>query len=625
VAFTAMNSAMLLRSLVPGRRIPGAVAPWMGRVVGCLALACLIVTRADGPDDRFIDVYNLIQLADQSPDRRAARQMYEDAQGKLRQMQRDFPAWNERVISYRLRYTADKLSTLAKTPDEPAPAVAAGTPPPAKIAGDGEVMTQFNDLTQQIRLLQTDKQLLEAKLREALSAQPAPVDPREFQAAIERIAALQQTNKSLLANLTQQQAERANLVDRVVAEETQKALAEANRALAGQREKADQMERERTAAAAELKRLREESVNPLKLENAILKQQVTGLKSGTDKGRQVADLTAQLTRLETGLQEMKEQNATLLADKNSLEKQLEDLRAKSAEEGIVKIAQLESQLAVAKSDSARQSAQVEDIIARLAQEKQERTELQSENRNLAKRVADLTANSTGDAQVMKELQDSLAAEKSERAQVEAELKSFEERLAALQSAPPAARPTGIPAADAVAEAAGASLLRELQLKGLQAEVVKLRDAVKSSTQRETELASALTMERSLRQRLEKEKGDLEQRLAAANVELAANRVEKSRTAASGNGAGAGAGAPVQTAAALELRVKGLEEERETLRTQLAGLIQRTPLALAANRARRAVSPRERAVDFLQYRQLKAFAPEPLIGSGSGTTLQGFQK
>ncbi len=617
-----MNSAMSRIIEFLGRGMSTCVPGWLRRVAAvCLLLQVVGPARAEGPDDRFIEVYNLIQRADQSPDRRAARQLYEDAQERLRVMQRDYPAWNERVISYRLRYTADKLSALANAAPEPAPAVTVATPPPTALAGSGEVITQFNELSQQIRLLQTDKKLLEAKLREALSAQPAPVDPREFQAAIERIATLQQTNKTLIANLQQQLAERSNLVDKVVVEETQKALADANRALASQREKAEQLDRERTAAAAELKRLQDETVKPLKLENTTLKQQVTGLKSDTDKGRQVADLTAQLTRLEAGLQELQQKNTTLAADKASLEKQLEDLHAKSAEEGIVKIAQLESQLAVAQSDAARQGARVEEISARLTQEKQARTTLQTENQSLAKRVADLTASSASDATVMKQLQDALAAEKSERTQAEAELKAAEQKLASLQAAVVAPRAPGAAAADATAESIGAALLRDTQVKGLQAEVQKLRDAVKSSTQRETELTSALSQESALRHRLEKEKVEIEKRLAAANVELAANRVEKSRILAPVAALSAGG----MSATELELQVRQLENERENLRKQLAGLAQRSPLAQATARNRRAVSPRDRAAEFLQFRQLRAFAAEGSIEATLPPPIPGFNR
>lgn len=604
-----MDSGMSSTRAFLRRHVPGWVAPWQRRSV-LASLALLLSSRllAEGPDDRFIDVYNVIQQADQSQDKRAARQMYEQAQARLRALQRDYPTWNERVVSYRLRYTADKLKALPALAPEPASPLTPGVPPPAAVADSGEVITQFNQLSLQIRMLQSDKQLLEAKLREALTAQPAPVDPREFQAAIERIATLQQTNKNLISTLQQQQAERANLVDKVLLDETQRALTEANQALSGQRDKAGQMERERAAAVAELKRLQNDSLRSLSLENSILKLQVTKLKSETPNGRQVAELTAQMARLEAGLTDLQQQNAALTADKALLEKQLEDLKAKSAEESIVKLAQLESQLAVATAESARQSARVEDIAARLAQERQARTELQSENTNLAKRVADLTASSEDDTQIKKQLQEALAAEKSEHAQVEAELKAAEMKLAMLQAAAAnSVRPSVNPAADAAAEAAGASLLFETQVKGLRAEVDTLRDTVQSSAQRETELTSALSLETSLRQRLEREKGEIEKRLAAANVQLAANRVESARNVAPATATSPGG---IRPAAELETRVRQLEQERQELRARLAQLTQNAPLALAAARIRRATSPRDRASDFLQYRQLKAFAAEP---------------
>ena len=555
---------------------------------------------AEGPDDRFIDIYNLIQQADQSLDRGSARPLYEQARERLLGLQRDYPTWNERVVSYRLRYTAEKLSALPNGGPEPASSSKGSTVSPG-IASNGEVIQQFNEFTQQIRLLQSDKQLLEAKLREALTAQPAPIDPREFQAAIERIATLQQTNKTLTASLQLQQSERASLVDRVVLEETQKALSDANKSLNSQRDKAVKMEQERLAATAELKRLQEESVKPLSLENSILKEQVTELKTNGEKGRQVADLTERLTRLESGLRDLKQQNVTLTADKSSLEKQLDDLKTRSAEEGIVKMAQLESQLAVAQTESARQTARVEDISARLAQERQAKSELQTRNDLLARRVADLTANTASDAEVKLQLQSALAVEKAERAQAEAELKSAEQKLQTLQ----AAASNTLRSPGTSAQARNASIFAESELKGFEAERDKLKETIKASAQREIELATALKLEASLRQRLESEKSDLEKRLATASVQLAANRVESARTPV----------VPLSSASQrpsseLELRVRQLEQEREDLRGRLTRLTQSAPLALVSARMRRAVSPRERPAEFLQYRQLKAYANEP---------------
>jgi len=111
-----------------------------------LAVLSLLTTRAEGPDDRFIDVYNLIQRADQSPDRRAAKKMYEDAQVGLKNLRSGYPAWNERVVNYRLRYTAEKLAAIEQLPAE-APLGLGIQKPEGNPAAGTAVVTQFNDLT----------------------------------------------------------------------------------------------------------------------------------------------------------------------------------------------------------------------------------------------------------------------------------------------------------------------------------------------------------------------------------------------------------------------------------------------------------------------------------------------
>ena len=87
----------------------------MLRLAALLALIVCCTTvraRAVGADELFITVYNQIQQADAHAE--AGRQgdayaAYVKAQEDLRQLQRQYPTWNERVINYRLRYVADKL------------------------------------------------------------------------------------------------------------------------------------------------------------------------------------------------------------------------------------------------------------------------------------------------------------------------------------------------------------------------------------------------------------------------------------------------------------------------------------------------------------------------------------
>ncbi len=528
---------------------------------------------AAGPDDQFIVIYNLIQQADKSPDKLQSFRLYTEAQEGLKKLQRGYPAWNERVINYRLHYCSDKLAGLQEVADQATRKPVLLNPIPE--APPNEVLTQLNDLNSRIQTLASDKQLLEARLREALSAQPAPIDPRELQAAVEKISALQSTNVTLLARIAAQETERKNLVDKVVAEEAQKALVETRRQLAEQKQAATRLERERTEVETRLKRIQDESLKPLQLQNQTLKDQVTELKSETEKGKQVAELSARLTKVQTGLDEMKRTNERLTLEKGALEKQVEDLKIRQAEEGIVKIAKLETELAVARADVERNTLRADELVATLTLEKQARTQLEHDNQTLEQRVSKLTARSEADSEALKNLQASLAVEKAEHAGVQAQLRAAEIRLQSVGGKPPDA-------------ATAVTLEQETQARAAQAEVARLRESLQQSTQREAELQTALTQESSLRTRLEREKFDLEHQLVDAGAALRAQSV----------------GNPKATAPAtrtLETKVLQLERERDELKGRLAALSQRATRRVAELRSRPAVTPRDRAAEFRMIR------------------------
>ena len=544
-----------------------------------MGLVIVLAARAfAGADDDFIAVYNLIQQADVSRDAGqvgAARRAYADAQQKLAELHRSYPTWNERVIAYRQRYVAEKLAALppdpnAAEPAKPAAPVTAPGVPAAELAPSGEVISQFNALNSQIAQLANEKKLLEAKLREALSAQPAPVDPRELQQAVERISTLQETNKVLLATLEQQQAERKNLVDKVVAEEAQSALNEANRQLLDQKLGANALAKEKAALEAELKRLQDGELKQLKGENRTLKSQVGELKSDTERGKQIADLSARLAKLQTKLDETSQQNEQLILDKGKLEKQLNDLRARQSEESIVRLNKLETDLAVARADAGRINAHAEEVALQLQKEKGARTRLEEDNKSLTARVTALT----DQLAAAKQVETSLAAEKAERAELEAQLKLAEERLAAtkLVAAPPTDKGGAAVAADPALVA---------QLKLLENEASRLRDSVRESFARESELKTLLTESDGQRVRLEQEKADLLQKLKSAEQAAAATpRAADARTIRS-----------------LEAKVHDLEKQRDRLAKKLAAASEKAAEAQDAVRRSRLGSPRDRAVEF----------------------------
>src|SRR5439155_23328637 len=199
--------------------------PAMKRLLVIVALlAAMARAQAQGPDDQYVSIYTLIQQADAlsaSRDAGPALAKYLEAQTALQKFQKGYPDWNVNVINFRLNYLADKVAVMsAKAPTPAAPVSAAATNPAAgPIAGPaqaakgapGEWENQLAASQDQVRRLQADKILLEAKLKEALSAQPATKDPRELAKAEEKIKALQKENDLLRVTLVQEKSKQTTV------------------------------------------------------------------------------------------------------------------------------------------------------------------------------------------------------------------------------------------------------------------------------------------------------------------------------------------------------------------------------------------------------------------------------
>jgi len=536
-----------------------------------------------GPDDDFVEIYQLIQSTDAARESgrfAEAREGYLRAQKLLQDLKRGHPTWNERVIAYRLRYVSEKLAILPEpdpatpaTPDRPAGATPAPTMPV-----EGEVVNQLRTLHSEIGQLRGEKQLLEAKLREALTAQPAPVDPRELQAAADRITQLQATNRFLTERLEVQQAERRNLVDQVLVEEARKALQAANEQLAVQTDKVVELERLRHSANEELQRLRSGDLQRLESENNALKSQVGELAASTDRGEQIANLAERVARLQTGLDAAQKENETLLAARATLERDLEDLRARQTEESLVRVRQLETDLAFARAEGERQGVRAVQLETRLQQEQGLRGVLERDNRSLSNRVAELTARGEDFDAVQRQL----AAEREEREELEAQLQAADARLAALRTSSrpadgtvgsevPAAAP-GDPAAPPDAAA---------RLEPLEAEAARLREALRQSRTRQNELLAAVAESEKSKARWERERQELLQSLKSLQGGPAARELATAR----------------KTIGTLESRVQRLEQERDALARRLGQLTRKSQNELQVARRLRMGSPREEAVRF----------------------------
>ena len=106
------------------------------------------------------------------------------------------------------------------------------------------LQSQIQMLQQQLQQSQMEKALLEAKLKESLSAQPASADPHEFAKAQEQIRALQKENELLKVNLDRPQATATPPVDSRSLDKLKSDLAEANQKLTQQTDLATKLARE---------------------------------------------------------------------------------------------------------------------------------------------------------------------------------------------------------------------------------------------------------------------------------------------------------------------------------------------------------------------------------------------
>jgi tetratricopeptide (TPR) repeat protein len=351
---------------------------FFGLVVAAMLFG-LASASAQSPEDQYIQIFNLIHEADTFNNNGQSNQAlakYLEAQTALQRFQKGYASWNSQVVKFRLNYLDGKIAALSG--QAPAPSVpitvsskpsvnAANATPtpaaPAKAAVPSELEAQLGLYQEQVRQLQADKSLLEAKLKEALAAQPAPLDPRELAKAEERIKALQKENDLLKVSLNQAKAKTSstNLPAAPVSSSAQataeKALVETNRKLAGQTARAQTLESEKKALQDKLDSLIPNQRNTASIEATK--------KSLEDANRQLADqkqFASKLALEKEALQNRLRASSTdaeaakaLRAENQLLKKQLADLKASrpataKTPDSTNQLAQARAQIAVLESD-----------------------------------------------------------------------------------------------------------------------------------------------------------------------------------------------------------------------------------------------------------------------------------
>jgi tetratricopeptide (TPR) repeat protein len=250
----------------------------------------------------------------------------------------------------------------------------------------------------QVRQLQTDKTVLEAKLKEALAVQPAAVDPRELAKAEEKIKALQKENDLLKVGLGQERAQPGVVPDQKSLDDVKQALADARRQLAQATEKAQSLEQEKKVLQSQMR-----NASPAAA-NASTSEQTR--KALEDANRRLAEQTETASKLALEKEALQSRMRTLTTS-------AEAAAALRAENEILK-KQLAGSTTDGKSeDPTRQLAQAQARIAALQSDRQM---LQLEKVALQNRVQQLSAppvtggvpspspNGAGDAARIKQLE-----------------------------------------------------------------------------------------------------------------------------------------------------------------------------------------------------------------------------
>jgi tetratricopeptide (TPR) repeat protein len=307
-------------------------------LVIALLLWCGVTSWAQSTDEQYVRIYNLIQQGDAleaagKPEE--ALPKYLEANTALKQIKQVYPTWNPVVVNYRLRYLAAKIEAIpggvATGPARSEAGGAAAVVPGAGVAAvkeAGSSQAQLTELQEALRRLQSEKTILEAKLREALATQPAAIDPRELVKAQDRIQTLLKENELLKAGLEEAKQQPAAGARAELAS-TQQALAEANARLTERTAEKTALEQRvatLTAGAAVAEALR--------AENELLKRQLAETRPASVQPENDA-LAQRLAAAEAQIASLQSDLEVVRLERIALESRLKRALAAQAKSGSV--------------------------------------------------------------------------------------------------------------------------------------------------------------------------------------------------------------------------------------------------------------------------------------------------
>ncbi|MEJ0089559.1 MAG: tetratricopeptide repeat protein [Limisphaerales bacterium] len=301
-------------------------------LIGLFAAGLLTAHAQQNADSQYLSIYSAIQQADAlaaSGDPHQVLAGYNDALSQLQQLQRAFPDWNTKIVTFRLKYLNEKIADLKlRIPPPPPAAIATNASPVAFNADEAEVAT----LRRQLEATQTENAALLAKLKEALGVQPAMAEAGELAKLQAQIMSLMKENDLLKAAAPSERTGTNSSLP------PQTALAEANQKLTA-------LNTSLTNALAkdqvELKQARQQAtalqsdVQVKKLENTALENRIQQLLAGTNTA------LPNQTENESRIRELTQERDNLLAKLGAANQQLYGTRKPDA---VAQVDQLSDQI-----------------------------------------------------------------------------------------------------------------------------------------------------------------------------------------------------------------------------------------------------------------------------------------
>ena len=293
-----------------------------------LLLAGLLTTaRAQQEaDERYLRIYSLIQQGDGLAGTKPADALatFNTAQRQLQQFQKIFPDWNPEIISFRLNYLGEKISGLQSHVVANVIVVKTNEPAGSAAVPVDNSAPLIAALNAQLKSEQSEKETLQAKLKEALAAQPAAIDARELTDAQEQIRQLMKENDLMKASQPAPPVagpEKNIVTDTHALNQARQKLAESKRKFLEEQARAEKL-------VVENKKLRESSKSAgnldalaaLRTENRKLRDQIAALNAAAANSPEVDKLAAELKTARAQILSLKSAAAVAALEKLALEK-----------------------------------------------------------------------------------------------------------------------------------------------------------------------------------------------------------------------------------------------------------------------------------------------------------------